>query len=743
LVAGASLRGYGFDAVEIAVGPLTQAESLKLFRFIHGKRLDPIVEQLASDAGGHPFFLTELARANQAEILNGAKFSLDGLIGIRVAGLTPDSRRLLELVAVSGRPLRDLDAYAAMGGDDPRRHVAHLESVRLLRGVGGGGRLQWETYHDRVRDTVIAGLDDETRIQHHAKLAKVLKESRSAEPEQLAIHFEESLEPTKAGSYYLQAGDQATRSVAFEQASQFYSKALELLESSEVQKLNIREKLADALANAGRSSEAGPIYLAAAEEQKGVQQLELQRRAMDVTLHAGRNQEGMRLLAGLFETLGESLPDGREKAMEWMMSEYGQLMERGPDFIEKPEASVSPEVLWKLDLLYAAGWRMYTCDAILGSYYFCRAARLALDIGETYRASRALASAATIFCWGGDTQARNIGRDWFRKAEEVARREPNEYWLAYLAMKKGFLYWGDGNWQKATEECQKAENHASRSENSFAAFQMDMQKIAIHARMMMGHWRDGLRRTSMFLDLAKRQENMYHQCSMLMTHSLQSLVKDQPDEAERLVLQGRKMWLQVKGIHPGHQKVCSLIDVYLYTGRGLDAEKLIRAELAEMKQVTSYEFIEVWLLTVSHTHGRALIAGAGQLAVSGRQTTRRSQLIEEAQGVAELIEDRRMAWADPLAKLLRAGIANLVGDSTTAEELLTKAESEFRTAGMLMYAAASQFHRGRITRAKVGEELIQSAETFMVGEGIVNSNAIANMLVPGFTGGKRKESRKR
>ena len=225
----------------------------------------------------------------------GDRLTLDGLIRSRVARLPDGAHRLLELVAVSGRPLRDLDAYTAAGADDARTLMARLEAGRFLRGVGSADELRLETYHDRVREAVTAGLGDDLRRAHHGRLADVLEASGRGDVEELALHFEGAGAGEKAGGYYQQAGDRAASAVAFDQAAGFYQKAIDLQRLEGEQSHALKVKLAEALANAGRGAEAGPAYLAAAVGRFGTEQMDLVSNAMRQFLVSGRTDEAVDL----------------------------------------------------------------------------------------------------------------------------------------------------------------------------------------------------------------------------------------------------------------------------------------------------------------------------------------------------------------------------------------------------------------------------------------------------------------
>ena len=155
---------------ELLVEALTPAESRELAMTLIGNAGPAAValaEDVARESGGNPFFVGELVRHVQAgeDLLGGpgtaAEVDLDDVVWARIRRLPEEARRLLEVVAISGRPLRQTDACRCVEGlVDGRSALALLRSGRLVRGVAGSEE-EIETYHDRVRETVVARLGPE------------------------------------------------------------------------------------------------------------------------------------------------------------------------------------------------------------------------------------------------------------------------------------------------------------------------------------------------------------------------------------------------------------------------------------------------------------------------------------------------------------------------------------------------------------------------------------------------------
>ena len=97
----------------------------------------------------------------------------------------------------------------------------------------------------------------------HQRLAIALDASGRADPERLAAHFQASRRPTSAAEYAATAAANASEALAFDRAATLYRFALTLREEAGLDEGNPMVSLGDALANAGRGSEAARAYLAA------------------------------------------------------------------------------------------------------------------------------------------------------------------------------------------------------------------------------------------------------------------------------------------------------------------------------------------------------------------------------------------------------------------------------------------------------------------------------------------------
>ena len=91
-----------------------------------------------------------------------------------------------------------------------------------------------------------------------------------------------------------------------------------------------------------------------------------------------------------------------------------------------------------------------------------------------------------------------------------------------------------------------------------------------------------------------------------------------------------------------------------------------------------------------------------------------------------------MPWSDPIALLLRAGIAFLEGSSSEALRYLHDAADRFERADMHLHAAVARRRIGALQDDTAGRDLQRQADEWMARQQIKNPAGMTRMLAPGF-----------
>ena len=213
------------------------------------------VAWVVREAEGNAFFLQELARA-AGRLGDTGPVRLDALLRERVCAIGTAPRALLEACALAARPLPLGIAAKAVGLTtiDPDALVT-LRHEHLARSTGPSLEDELETFHDRVREAVVALLPPERRRGLHAALARTLAALPTVSPEALAAHHEAAGEREEARVLYLRAAEVAARALAFERAELFLGRAQQLA-GSDAARAEVRERRIHLLTNLGRFADA-------------------------------------------------------------------------------------------------------------------------------------------------------------------------------------------------------------------------------------------------------------------------------------------------------------------------------------------------------------------------------------------------------------------------------------------------------------------------------------------------------
>ena len=186
---------------------------------------------ILGQAQGSAFLIHELARhvrrGGARRVAEGR--TLDDILWERLRALPQESQKLVSFVAIAGRPVRlrhvqraaELPALALPV-------VASLCQERLLRTQGTGAATELETFHDRVRESVVQRWPAAELKSYAGALARVIEAANEGDAETIAALFERAGECGRASGYYAEAVAKAVRALAFEHAERLARKAIEL-----------------------------------------------------------------------------------------------------------------------------------------------------------------------------------------------------------------------------------------------------------------------------------------------------------------------------------------------------------------------------------------------------------------------------------------------------------------------------------------------------------------------------------
>jgi serine/threonine protein kinase/tetratricopeptide (TPR) repeat protein len=285
---------------ELAVEALQEEDATRLAMLLLGRGdsdTKVLAAKIARESGGWPFFVWELAQHVQdATELSDQSLELDEVIWNRVNRLPDETRKLLELIAVAGRPIVLSEAYRALDvGVNGQNLLVQLRTSNLIRATETLDQISTvETYHDRIRESVVKHLSDRVTKRYNLDLAETILHLSGISVDELWLYltnaapFEEPTgvyrlsrqqwrrvydlshffvaagEQSRALPFAVIAAEQARQQNALEVAEQQFRVALRgCVTSTPALKFRILEGLGDVLMLRGSYSEANEQLQAA------------------------------------------------------------------------------------------------------------------------------------------------------------------------------------------------------------------------------------------------------------------------------------------------------------------------------------------------------------------------------------------------------------------------------------------------------------------------------------------------
>ncbi len=722
---------------EVPLEPLTLAEGRELALSLIGQDDSAAValaEAIVRESGGSPYFVYELVEylKEGGELGEGGTlsthFSLDSVLGRRIGRLPAEAISLLEVLAVAGQPLRQAIACrAADAGALGFSGLALLRAQHLIRGTGLGSLDEVETYHDRIRETVVNHLPPERRVEVSRRLAAELEQAEGADPETLGVHFEGAGDLTTAGHYYALSAGEASEALAFDRAVKLYRRALELGTADLDTTRQIRTCLGDALANVGRSVEAAQAYLQAAAGANQLELIELERRAGYQYLVSGHIDEGLAAFGAILDRVGLSLPRTPRRALLRLLQSRARLRLRGLRFRERPASEVPGEKLELIDIFRSVAVGISIVDVIRGADYQTRSLLLALEAGEPLRIALALGwEAVHVACQGRPAWRRT--EKLVAAADTLAQRLAHPHALGMAGLSAGAAEFLIGRYSPGLELLNRAESIFSERCTG-VIWELDTTRIfCLWSLFYLGRVAElGVRCHGIFQEARERGDRYMVATPGPFVGTVVRLAEDNVEGARRFALQALGNWSH-QGFHIQHLNFyygCLYID--LYAGDAASAWRRITETEPLLQSSLLLRIQQVHADVIQHT-GRCALAMA---AISPDPRP----LLAVAEKSARRLDRQQLPWTIALAHMIRAGVAMLKKDTARAERLLADAVVRFESADMDLFAASARRHLGELRGGDLGRELVEHADTWMRTQLILRPDRMAACLAPGFAKG--------
>jgi DNA-binding CsgD family transcriptional regulator/tetratricopeptide (TPR) repeat protein len=228
---GGSDRAQRLDVAPLAVDALAT-----LVRAVRPEASDETLDWIIGRSEGNPFFAQELAAS---QWVPGAALppTLRDLLLLRVRGIGEQARKVLELVAVAGRPVGGILLEIAFEGSSVELDKGLAETVAhgLLSTEPDTTRVA--LHHELLGDAIRERMSPRERANAHARLAAILSDrpdlglrTEAGRHGELARHWLAAERMAEALEESVRAAQAAERLPAWAEAHAHYQRALSLWE---------------------------------------------------------------------------------------------------------------------------------------------------------------------------------------------------------------------------------------------------------------------------------------------------------------------------------------------------------------------------------------------------------------------------------------------------------------------------------------------------------------------------------
>ncbi len=725
--------GRRIDVRELSVDQLSSEEAVELAALsLDGDQALPseLARAIALESHGVPIFVAELAQwqrerraRGDADAEQARGVSLEQVIQNRVGELPPDAGYLLEVLAVANGPVPYGLAEHAVGITRNDALRARLRAARLVRTFRADGQEFAETYHARVRDSVITNLSSERRRGWHGSLARALSATGNADPEALVEHYLGADDTEHAREHVLAAAAAAENGLAFMRAARLYRMAIEI--GVDRPRHDLFAHVGDALVHAGRSSDAADAYLDAARAAPLEDAVELRRRAAEHFLKSGRDTDGLAVLREVLAAVGLNYPESSPAALASLLYHRARLRLRGLNFAQKSSEKCLPRDLSRVDVAFSATAGLAMVDVIRGADFGARHLSLALDAGEPIRICRALAFEAGNAAAVGSGSRDRIER-LVRTAEGLALRSQDPHGTALAKVAGGLVRVFSGEWRSALRMLDEAEVILRERCRAVTWELTNTQAWSCNSLILCGDLREAAARVPTIIREAMERSDRYALMHMIYPACISALAADDVDRGWRVATDDSTFRSCEPGrFTAGHWgRLISTQSVHRYRGEGKRAAQFVEKEWHGLQ---SSQFLRVHLMRVFSEFERAL----SLVAAIDEGETDRDVLREAERSVKRVLADSP-EYAEPMGHFVAGCLAAVRADRQRALTEFETAATGLERVDMGYLALCARQRYAELLGGDSGRELLRKCREDFGARGVVDITACLTMSAPGF-----------
>ncbi len=689
----------------LALGPLPSDDALALATHLtgSGERADAI----ARASEGHPLLLTELARHDEED-------DIDGLLGRRIDATVGTDRAVLELVSVAGH-LLDEPVLERATEEEVSEAIERLAAARLLRVSPAGVRV----YHDRIGELLVAGLE---AAERHA-LQRCLAESLAAtggDEEQIASHFDAAGDP-RAAAYTARAARRAMDGLAYRNAATLYARALELRSASQLsreERYALTRGRALALKAAGQALDAAEAHLRAAALAPTSEARGLRAEAGLLLTLGGHVDRSFEVLSGLLNELGTRFPQSHaeatariaaEKARGWLRARFGRRTN-------------DPLRVARLDALWAIYHGMMFTRPLFG----LAAATMYLSEAEAVASPKHRFLSVCIEAFlstvrkGAPAREAALARVNAAYAE-ISGIEDEDVQLERAVTLANIRHFGL-DVRGSVVAHREALELAAKTEHSWDIIGMTARGMISSSLFVLGDVPELRRLAPQLVIEANERDQLLMWVLAAYHHWWTRALQQGSDEASERSRQeiGDRWRARGNEMQDWWDKI-ALVSITLVADRPREAYDRISQDFVEALAA------RVFTDRFHYLEGRMLIARAA-VAVATRDPRRRDELLLRAEEIRRELRAEPSAWTLALSVGLEAGIMSLRDDRAAVRRLLRALIPAADDAGLVLLAALA---REELSILEGDDALGLEAAAFYDDAAMDTSLYAARVMLPG------------
>jgi hypothetical protein len=710
-------------STRIALGPLPDADARSLVARLFDTAESDFVQRIVAQAQGHPLFLGELtSHAQRAQ--DAPHLTLDAAVEARLKALEPSVRKLLQLVALAGRP-QGLHVYErALAEGDPLHDRALDEAI----GVLSAARLlqvrrdqQLTCFHDRIRAVAARSVPDAERALLHRALAGALDGEPGADRAECARLWETGGEATRAAEAYEQAGQAALQALAFAHAARLFARALELDTGDPEVRQRLIVQRAHALACGGRSAEAADLYQQAAEHATGAERVRLCISAAQHLLQSAQVEQGMEAARALLSELDMGLPRGEKAALARIAWDRTRQGLRGLALKPTPKDGVDPSTQLKLEAAWQLSAPVAWVEVLPSANLSAAHLRRALDAGDPAHAARALAQEATL-----RAVQKPFARATYEPLLETSRTLANHVGdpalHAFVTWVEGLTTTFRGEFARALEPYRRAEQTLSEHCPDEPWLLTNVRTSVGSALLAAGEHRELVTRCHAWLSEAREREDRFAHTAIvgLAGGYFRHLLDDAPEAALAALEESMAAWPREPFSSSSLGELWAMAQIEPYReARGLqhwldrERPRLRRALLLQTPMCRT----QLSLITTN----AALCAAMS--------THERGDLLRAARGSVAKLKRIRDPFAQACCAMFEAQLAVMRGERCLAREGAKRAREAFDALGLYQQHAAG-YLEGALEGGEAGRARCIAALAFFREQGWQRPDRALAMVLP-------------